>query len=59
MKKGLAPKFYNSETGMFESMELHHIPPMRKGGLFEFKKVLPEEHAKIDPFRHLTNNNWR
>ncbi|MBN1647834.1 MAG: serine hydrolase [Spirochaetales bacterium] len=55
MQKGLAPQQFNPATGLMESMELHHIPPMRDGGLFEFIKVWPSEHAAIDPFRHLGN----
>jgi hypothetical protein len=52
MKKGLAPQFKNPKTGILESMELHHNKvPQRKGGLFEFIKVTPEQHKKIDPFR--------
>ena len=55
MKKGLAPQRINPRTGKVESMELHHTPAMRDGGLFRFKKVWPDEHAAIDPFRHTGN----
>ncbi|MFD2872654.1 RHS repeat-associated core domain-containing protein [Mucilaginibacter ximonensis] len=53
MQKGLAPQRFNPETGILESMELHHSPiPQRKGGLFEFIKLWPDEHRAIDIFRH-------
>ena len=52
MQKGLAPQRVNPLTGTLESMELHHTPPMREGGLFEFQQVWPEEHALIDSYRH-------
>jgi hypothetical protein len=52
MRKGLAPQRINPKTGKIESMELHHTPPMRDGGLFDFKKVWPDEHEIIDSFRH-------
>jgi hypothetical protein len=55
MQKGLAPHRLNPVTGILESMELHHTPPMRDGGLFEFIKVWPDEHALIDTFRHTGN----
>ena len=51
MQKGLAPQFRNTITGVTESMELHHIIPQRNGGLFEFIKIMPEQHRLIDPFR--------
>ena len=51
MKKGLAPQRINPETGKLESMELHHMPPQRENGLFDFIKVWPEEHDLIDIFR--------
>lgn len=40
-----------SETGEIESMELHHNPAQRDGGLLDVEKVWPSEHADIDPFR--------
>lgn len=55
MKQGLAPQRINPNTGRLESMELHHIPAQRDGGLFDVLKVWPDEHATIDPFRHLGN----
>jgi diadenosine tetraphosphate (Ap4A) HIT family hydrolase len=52
MRKGLAPQRLNPNTGLMESMELHHhVVPQRNGGLFDFMKVWPEEHRAIDPFR--------
>lgn len=56
MKKGLAPMIRNPETLEWESVELHHIPPQRDGGLFDFKEVTPWEHADMDPFRRLKKN---
>ena len=53
MKKDLAPQRFNSETGKMESKELHHTPPQRDGGLFDFVEVWPEEHAKMDPNRKI------
>ncbi len=53
MRKGLAPQRFNEETGLLESMELHHWPPQREGGLFDVQKVWPSEHANIDPFRKI------
>ena len=52
MMKGKAPT-RNRPNGVKETMELHHDPPQRDGGLFEFKAVWPDEHADIDPHRHL------
>lgn len=52
MQKGLAPQRLNPNTGLMESMELHHnIVPQRDGGLFDFIKVWPDEHRALDPFR--------
>ncbi len=53
MGKGLAPQQLNPITGQMESKELHHIPPQRDGGLFDFVEVWPDEHAKLDKLRHL------
>lgn len=53
MKKGLAPQRFNEDTGLWESMELHHTPPQRDGGLFDVIKVWPDEHAELDSFRKL------
>ncbi len=52
MQKGLAPQRLNPNTGVMESMELHHhVVPQREGGLFDFIKVWPDEHRALDPFR--------
>jgi RHS repeat-associated protein len=51
MQRGLAPKKLDSGTGKWSSVELHHDPPQRKGGLFQFRKVTPSQHAKVDSFR--------
>lgn len=51
MQQGLAPQRINPTTGRVESMELHHTPPQRDGGLFDVQKVWPDEHAALDPFR--------
>ncbi|MFN7845118.1 MAG: hypothetical protein ACK5N9_25630, partial [Pirellula sp.] len=53
MQRGLAPQRLNPHTGKLESMELHHTPPQRAGGLFDVRPVWPNEHALIDPFRKL------
>ena len=53
MKKGMARQQINQKTGKLESIELHHNPPQRDGGLFDFIEVTPYEHAFIDPFRNL------
>ena len=53
MQRGLAPQRKNLETGVWESMELHHIPPQREGGLFDFVPLWPEEHAAVDTYRYL------
>jgi len=50
-RKGLAPQRYNRAKGVWESMELHHSPAMREGGLFDFVEVWPDEHRAVDPFR--------
>ncbi|MDX8430215.1 MAG: hypothetical protein SNF33_00160 (plasmid) [Candidatus Algichlamydia australiensis] len=52
MKKGLAPRRFNDDLGKAESMELHHIPPQKEGGLFDVIPLWPEEHAKVDPNRY-------
>ncbi len=53
MEKGLAPQIENRNTGKLESMELHHDPSQREGGLFNFIEVTPEEHARLDPHRFI------
>jgi hypothetical protein len=55
MQQGLAPQRINPNTGEVESMELHHSPPQRDGGLFDVEAVWPEEHATIDPYRKTGN----
>ena len=34
-------------------MELHHNPPKKDGGLFDFIEVWPDEHAAMDSNRHV------
>lgn len=53
MEKGLAPQQVNPLTGTIDSMELHHNPAQREGGLFDFIEVWPEAHAEIDPHRFI------
>ncbi|MBS0607450.1 MAG: hypothetical protein JSR57_10920 [Verrucomicrobia bacterium] len=53
MENGLAPQRKNQHTGEFESMELHHDPAQRDGGLFDFIEVWPDQHAAIDALRQL------
>jgi RHS repeat-associated protein len=55
MQRGLAPQRVNPSNRKLESMELHHTPAQRDGGLFDVQKVWPDEHAAIDPFRHTGN----
>jgi len=55
MQRGLAPQRLNEATGKWESMELHHTPAQRDGGLFDVQKVWPDEHALIDPYRRTGN----
>jgi RHS repeat-associated protein len=51
MRRGRAPQRKSPRTGRIESKELHHTPPRRDGGLFDFEEVWPGEHAAVDPFR--------
>ena len=51
MEKGLAPQYEHEVTGKIESMELHHNPPQREGGLFDFKEVTIDEHGRLDAQR--------
>ena len=53
MKQGRAPQRIDPARGVRESMELHHTPPQRQGGLFDVIPVWPAQHAKIDPFRRI------
>jgi len=57
MEKGLAPQQINPRTGKMESLELHHTPPQRDGGLFDFIELWPDQHADIDNFRIIGNLN--
>lgn len=36
-----------------ESIELHHDPAQRDGGLFDIQPFTPEEHADRDKYRNL------
>jgi len=51
MERGLVPQYENRAIGEIESVELHHEPPQRDGGLFDFIEVTVEEHEKLDPHR--------
>jgi RHS repeat-associated protein len=51
MKKGFAPQYPNPKNGILESMELHHNPPQRDGGIWDFIEYTIEEHKSVDPFR--------
>ncbi|RZQ63510.1 RHS repeat-associated core domain-containing protein [Amycolatopsis suaedae] len=53
MQRGRAPQRNNPVTGKVESMELSHEPiPARAGGQLVTPRW-PEDHANIDPHRHL------
>jgi hypothetical protein len=52
MRQGLAPQQIN-RFGQIESMEFHHWPPQRQGGLFDVTPMWPSDHAAIDPFRRI------
>lgn len=45
MEKGLAPQRFNASTGQWESIQLHHDPAQRNGGLFDIEPLTSEEHA--------------
>jgi hypothetical protein len=51
MEKGLAPQRLNRDTGKIESIELHHEPPQREGGLFDFEELTVKEHMDKDKQR--------
>ena len=53
MEQGLAPQRLNLDKTVYESVELHHIPPQREGGLFDFVEMWPDEHAGADEFRRI------
>jgi len=57
MKKGLAPQRKNPDTHKIESIELHHDPAQRDGGLFDFIEVTSEEHARLDACRKISGDN--
>lgn len=48
MERGLAPQTYNKKAEKWESIELHHEPPQRKGGLFDFEELTVKEHMEKD-----------
>jgi len=57
MNQGSAPKDYNPRTGQEESRELHHVNPQRNNGSngpINLRELTPEQHAAIDPYRHLS-----
>ncbi|MBM4017034.1 MAG: RHS repeat-associated core domain-containing protein [Planctomycetes bacterium] len=47
MRHGLAPQQMNPETGVLESMHLHHNPPQSAGGLFDVEPMWPAQHWEI------------
>lgn len=48
-----APRRVNPRTGRMESMELSHEPiPFREGGTVVTPRW-PDQHAFLDPFRHV------
>ena len=47
MRKGLAPQRTNPNTGALESMELHHDPSRKAGGLFDFRQMWPDAHRAL------------
>lgn len=51
MENGLVPQYLNREKLKTESVELHHEPPQRDGGLFDFKEVTIAQHRELDPQR--------
>ncbi len=57
MEKGLAPKYMNKKTLKTESVELHHEPPQRDGGLFDFEELTVKEHMEKDSQRAVFTTN--
>jgi len=55
MERGLAPQTFNEDLGKMESVELHHNPAQKDGGLFDVEPLTPEMHEKIDPHRNTGN----
>ncbi len=51
MENGLAPQYEVRETGKIESVELHHEPPQRAGGLFDFEELTVKQHMEKDKER--------
>jgi hypothetical protein len=51
MEKGLAPQYEVEFSGKIESVELHHEPPQREGGLFDFEELTVKEHMEKDKQR--------
>lgn len=51
MERGLAPQAYNADLKKWESVELHHEPAQRDGGLFDFEELTVEQHMKKDAQR--------
>ena len=51
MERGLAPQYTVKGTGKVESIELHHEPPQREGGLFDFEELTVREHMDKDLYR--------
>jgi hypothetical protein len=47
MRRGLAEQRKNPYTDLWESRHLHHDPLQSQGGLFEFKKLWPDEHYSM------------
>ena len=47
----MAPQYLNKETLKMESVELHHEPPQRLGGLFDFEELKVNEHMTKDAER--------
>lgn len=52
MQTGRAPQRFNQEKAGMESMELSHEPIPRRDGGTEFVPRWPQDHAKVDSFRH-------
>jgi len=53
MRGGRPPQRWNEKKGRWESMELHHDPAWRDGGRYDVTPMWPNDHARIDPHRHL------
>jgi len=54
MSRGRAPQRTNPKTGQKESMELDHHPVPRRRGGRRVRRLWPPDHARLDPFRHLS-----